>query len=182
MTRASFELELLDHVGDPALAEAFPGQHVDAARAEQRPQRHLDRAGIGGRHDADAVVGRHLQHFAGEVDGALQARLAELGAVRAAEGGIFESVERPAGALGAGAGGKERRAGPRGGRRGHVFHPSRWAPLGGEGCPAAGYDENRLTGQGHRAAVGSRRGSQDAARRLHDTEFIGAVAADGIQG
>ena len=79
------ELELLDHVRDPALAEALPGQHVDRAGAEQRPQRHLDRAGVGGRHDADAVIGRHVQHLAGEVDGELQARLAELGAMRAAE-------------------------------------------------------------------------------------------------
>jgi hypothetical protein len=29
------ELQLLDHVGDPAGAEAFPGHHVDAARAQQ---------------------------------------------------------------------------------------------------------------------------------------------------
>ena len=79
------ELELLDHVGDPAFAEAFPGQHVDAAGAEHRPQRHLDGAGIGGGHDADAVIGGHVQQLAGQVDGELQARLAELGAVRAAE-------------------------------------------------------------------------------------------------
>ena len=85
MTRASVELELLDHVRDPALAEALPGQHVDRAGAEHRPQRHLDGAGVGGGHDADAVIGRHLQHLAGQVDGELQARLAELRAVRAAE-------------------------------------------------------------------------------------------------
>ena len=67
------ELQLLDHIGHPAVAEAFPGEHVDAARAEQRPHRHLDGAGVGGRHDADAVVGRHLQHFAGQVDRLLRA-------------------------------------------------------------------------------------------------------------
>ena len=38
------------------------------ARAEQRPQRHFDGAGVGGRHDADAVVGGNLQHFARQVD------------------------------------------------------------------------------------------------------------------
>ncbi len=52
------ELELLHDVGCPALGEALEGQHVDAARAEQRPQRHLDRAGIGGRHDAELPVRR----------------------------------------------------------------------------------------------------------------------------
>ena len=36
-------------------------------------------------HDADAVVGGDLQHLAGEVDRALEARLAGLCAVRAAE-------------------------------------------------------------------------------------------------
>jgi hypothetical protein len=56
-------LQLLDDVGHPAGAEAFPGQHVDAALAEQRPQRHLDGAGIGSRHDADAVVGRHVEEL-----------------------------------------------------------------------------------------------------------------------
>ena len=64
--------------------------------------RHLDGAGVGRRHDADAVVGRHLQQFAGQVDGLLELGLAELGAVRAAERGIVERLERPAGTLGAG--------------------------------------------------------------------------------
>ena len=84
------ELELLDDIGDPAGAEALPGDHVDAARAEQRPQRHLDRAGVGGRHDADPVVGRHLQDVAGELDRLLELGLADLGAVRAAERGSIE--------------------------------------------------------------------------------------------
>ncbi len=51
---------------------------VTGARAEQRPQRHFDRAGIGGGHDADAVVGRDCKDFAGEIDGALELRLARL--------------------------------------------------------------------------------------------------------
>ena len=67
------ELQLLDDVGDPALAEALPGQHVDAARAEQRPQRHLDRAGIGGGHDAEAIILGHAEQRARAVEHFLQA-------------------------------------------------------------------------------------------------------------
>ena len=52
-TRAS-RLELLGRVGRPLLAEALPGEHVDRPLAEQRPHRHLDRAGVGGRHDRRA--------------------------------------------------------------------------------------------------------------------------------
>ena len=59
------ELELAHHVLDPARAEAFPGE-VDAAGAEQRPQRHLDGAGVGGRDDGDEMARRHLQHLAGQ--------------------------------------------------------------------------------------------------------------------
>ena len=44
--------KLLHDVGHPAEPEAFPGEHVDAARAEQRPERHLHGAGIGCGHDA----------------------------------------------------------------------------------------------------------------------------------
>ena len=88
------QLELLDDVGDPALAEALPGEHVDAARAEQRPQRHLDGAGVGGRHDADAVVGRHFEHLARQIDRAFELGLAGLGAVRAPERSVFEGFER----------------------------------------------------------------------------------------
>ncbi len=97
------ELQLLDDVGDPAGAEAFPGEHVDAALAEQRPERHFDGAGIGSRNDADAVIRRHFQNFAGKIDGLLQLRLADLRAVRAAEGRIGKRIERPTGALRAGA-------------------------------------------------------------------------------
>ena len=93
------ELELLDDIGDPASAEAFPGNHVDAALAEQRPERHFDGAGVGSRHDADAVIRRHVQNFTGKVDGLLQLGLADLGAVRPAERGIGKRFKRPTGAL-----------------------------------------------------------------------------------
>ncbi len=96
------ELQLLDHVGDPAGAEALPGDHVDAALAEQRPQRHLDGAGVGRRHDADAVVGRNLKHLAGQLDRLLELGLADLGAMRAAERGVVQRLERPAGTFCAG--------------------------------------------------------------------------------
>ena len=82
------QLQLLDHIGDPAGAERFPGDHVDAAGAKQRPQRHLDRAGVGRRHDADAVVGGNLQHLAGQVDRLFELRLADLCAMRTAERSI----------------------------------------------------------------------------------------------
>ena len=111
------ELELLDDVGDPAFAEALPRQHVDAARAEQRPQRHLDRAGVGAGRDADAIVGGNAEHFARQVDRVLELGLAELGAMRAAERRVLEGFGGPAGPLGAGAGRKTRVMRPRGGRR-----------------------------------------------------------------
>jgi hypothetical protein len=67
--------------------------------AEQRPQRHLDGAGVGGRHDADAVVGGNLQNVAGQRDRLLELGLADLGAVRAAERRVNKRIERPAGTL-----------------------------------------------------------------------------------
>ncbi len=111
------ELQFLDDVGDPAFAEGFPGDGGDGLRSEQRPQRHLDGAGIGRRHDADLVVGRHFQHFARQLDGLLELDLADLGAVRAAERCVLEILGIPAGALGTGAGGKMRHGRPLSGLR-----------------------------------------------------------------
>ena len=51
------ELQLLGDVGHPAGAEALPRQHGHRPRAEQRPDRHLHRAGVGGGDDAEPVVG-----------------------------------------------------------------------------------------------------------------------------
>ena len=79
------ELELLHHIGDPAFAEAFPGHHVDAARTEQRPERHFNCTRIGSWHNADAVVCRHFKHFARQRDGLLEAGLAFSRTVRAAK-------------------------------------------------------------------------------------------------
>ena len=111
------QLQFLDDVADPALAEGFPGDGGDGTRAEQRPQRHFDRAGIGRRHDADLVIGRHFKHFARQFDRELELGLADLRAMRAAEGCVLEILGVPAGALGAGAGGKMRHVRPRSGLR-----------------------------------------------------------------
>ena len=121
------ELQLLDDVGDPAFAESSPRPAWSTGRApEQRPQRHFDRAGVGGRHDADAIIGGDLQHLAREIDGALELRLADLGAVRAAESCVGEGLQAPAGALGAGAGGEVRDGRPHAGLRIVVMvYPSR---------------------------------------------------------
>ena len=97
------ELELLGRVGGPALAEALPDQHVDRARAEHRPHRHLEGAGVGGGHDADAVVLGHAEQLRGAVDRLLQLRLRLRGAVRAAEEGARgDRLGGPAGPLRAG--------------------------------------------------------------------------------
>ena len=115
--RHVLELKLLDDVGDPAFAEGFPGQHGHRPRTEQRPQRHFDRAGIGGRHDGDAVVGGDLKNFAGQIERALELRPARLGAMRASEKSVLEGLRAPAGALGAGAGRKMRHRRPHGRHR-----------------------------------------------------------------
>jgi len=106
--RDVLEFQLLDHIGDPAFAEGFPRQHRDRPRAEHRPQPHLDRPGVGSRHDADAVSGRNFEDFAGQLDGASELGAAGLGPVRAADERVGEGLQVPAGALGAWAGGEVR--------------------------------------------------------------------------
>ncbi len=78
------ELQFLDDVADPAFAEGFPGDRGDRPRAQQRPQRHFDRAGIGGRHDADPVTGGDFKHFACQLDRELELGLADFRAMRTA--------------------------------------------------------------------------------------------------
>ena len=121
MHTAVAELQLLGRVGRPALAEALPDQHVDGPGAEHRPHRHLEGAGVGGGHDADAVVGRHAEEARGAVDHVLELRLRLRGAVRAAEEGAGgDRLGGPARALGAGARGELGTCGSDGG-----FHGSR---------------------------------------------------------
>ena len=50
------ELQLLDDIDHPILAEGLPGQDVHTARTEQRPQRHLHRAGIRARNDGHEII------------------------------------------------------------------------------------------------------------------------------
>ena len=107
------QLQLLDRVRDPALAEAFPGEHFNRARAQHGPHRHLDRAGVRTRHDADAVVGGHAQHLARQVDRLRQLGLADGMAMRAAERRACKHVQRKMGDLGARARGKTRIDRPR---------------------------------------------------------------------
>jgi hypothetical protein len=72
----------------PTLAEALPGEKVNGTRPEQTPERHLDGAGVRRRHNADPVIGRHLEHLARQVDRLLQLGFADLCAVGAPERGI----------------------------------------------------------------------------------------------
>ena len=104
------ELQLLDDIGHPACAEAFPGEHGDRARAEQRPDRHLHRAGVGGRDDAEPVVGGKPKQRVRALDRLGEPRLAERRSVRPAERARVEKFERPARRLGAGTGGEMGRA------------------------------------------------------------------------
>ena len=101
-----FQLQLLGDVLNPGLAENFPTQHVDAARAEQRPHRHFNRAGVGGGDKRELVILRHTEDGFRFVDDFHDALDADARAVRAPDQRAFQCIERPAGALGAGAGGK----------------------------------------------------------------------------
>src|SRR5262249_41750510 len=98
----------------PLLAEALPGEHVDRTRAEERPHRHLDRAGVGARHDAELPVARDAEQRAAALDHRLQAGLRRARTVRAPEEGAVEHGGAPARSLGAGAGGELRALGAAG--------------------------------------------------------------------
>ena len=61
------EPQLVARVDQPALAEALPGEDVDAAGAEQVPHRELERAGVRAGDDADPVVVRQAEQGARSV-------------------------------------------------------------------------------------------------------------------
>ncbi len=111
--------ELLHRVGHPAFAEAFPGEHGDGARAEHRPHRHFECAGIAAGDDADAVCIGQAQQFAHQVDASGKARLADGRAVRSSKAVGGEFPGGPARRLGARTGGK---IGTRRTARGYYVH------------------------------------------------------------
>ena len=94
------ELQLVDDVGHPVLAESVPGEHVDAARAsEQRPECDLHRARVGGEDDADPIAGWQLQQLARLDKRKLEPRPRVLGPMVAAEQGAPESAKDQPGCL-----------------------------------------------------------------------------------
>jgi hypothetical protein len=95
------EFKLLDDVGDPNLAEVLPSENIDAARSEQRPQRHLDSAGVRGWHDRHEIVAWKLEQLARAIDGEREPCLGIGLAVIAPEQRAFEAGEGPVGMLGA---------------------------------------------------------------------------------
>ncbi len=94
-------LQLADDVGHPALAEILPGEHVNTALAEHRPQRHLESARVGPGNDGEAVVGGKLEKRMRLVDGEPQPLDAGRRAVRAPKQRRRQHLRRPAGAFGA---------------------------------------------------------------------------------
>ena len=100
------DFQLLYDIRRPVVGKAFPGQHVDRAGAEQRPQRHFDRPRIRRRRDRDAIIGGHAQNLARQFDGAREFVLADLGPMGAAKRRAGEVFERPSRPLGARTGGK----------------------------------------------------------------------------
>ena len=120
------ELELLDRIGHPARTKALPGEHFHRPRAQQRPHRHLHRAGIRRGHDANPIVVRDAENLARAVDGRLEPRLAHGGAMRAPERRVGQHIYIVFGELGAGARGKTRIFRPRDRLfNSHFCYPSR---------------------------------------------------------
>ncbi len=99
-----FKLELLDDIRRPTRTEAFPRQHGDGTRTQQRPERHLYRASVRARHDTDLVVIGNAEQRALSIDHRFQSRLAFARAMGPAKKRIFKILEGPSGALCAGAG------------------------------------------------------------------------------
>ena len=100
----TFDVELVGDVLDPFLPEAFPAHRGDGARAEHRPHRHLERAGIRAGDDSDPMAVGQFEHLAHQRDAVCQSRLVMRAAMRPAETVEVELVGAPAGRLGAGPG------------------------------------------------------------------------------
>ena len=155
------ELELLDRVGHPALAEALPGQHGDRPRAEHRPHRHFERAGVGRRDDADPVVVGQPQQLAHQLDRFGEPRLAEPSAVRAAERlGVSSRLGLQPGGL---AQGPEEKYGRRDGFGSWPAHGR--ASFGSSVNSTLLAESTRRVGTAWPAAASKRRMRQDARQR-----------------
>src|SRR3546814_18151605 len=85
------EVDMFGGNGDPAPTEGLPPKLLHRGRAEQRTQRRFGGASVRSGNDAEAVGVGQLQHLAHQVDAILEARLADLRAMRTAErfGGNF---------------------------------------------------------------------------------------------
>ena len=99
MRRSAILSSRLD-VALPAVAEALEREHVDAARPEQVPHRHLEGAGIGARHEADPVVRGQAEQAAPSARAARRGAPWPPGPVRAADERALERRDRPARPLG----------------------------------------------------------------------------------
>jgi hypothetical protein len=66
------QLELLGDVCDPLLAEALPGEDVDATRSQHRPKGQLNGSCIRCRDDADGIVRRYAEDLAAQLNDLLE--------------------------------------------------------------------------------------------------------------
>ena len=133
------DLQLLG-VGDPFLAEAFPGEHIDRARrpasttspSPPRPYRKPARWRSCSRPGTSQQRARAVDRF-------LQLGLARLGAVRTAERRAFQRRQTPARTFLGGARGKPGIGRAQCRLRGYahqlVSHPHRWTSAVGSGWP-----------------------------------------------
>src|SRR5690606_38331555 len=68
------KLELAQNVIEPNLSEGLPDQHINAARAQHRPETGLEGARVGRGHDRHAIVGGQLEQMARPLDRKLKTR------------------------------------------------------------------------------------------------------------
>ncbi len=99
-----WQFQVLDDVGGPAFAEAFKGKDIDTAGTEQRPERHFDGAGVGGRDDPETPIRGNAEDGLGQIDDLGQSSFRLRCAVAATEKRACQRVQRKAGPLGAGTG------------------------------------------------------------------------------
>ena len=90
-------------VGAPPQPSGDSGRVVvDTARPEQRPKRHLDRAGVGSWHDRHAIIGGKIEQLGRAFDRKRKPRFRVGRAMVAADQRALEAIDRPAGMLSAG--------------------------------------------------------------------------------